>query len=359
MKVAIFHDYLRTIGGGEKLVLTLAKEIKADVITTDLDPQMVQRIGYENINILNLGKLLEKTPFKQMHASAKFRFCRFSDYDFHILSGNWAHYAAHKHHPNLFYCHTPVRAFYDLKEETVRNLPRQWQRSLSQAWIGIYRYLDQRSMKHVDRIVANSENVRRRVKQYYRREASVIYPPIPTSRYRFKEIGDFWLSVNRLYPEKRIDLQLEIFKKLPKERLKIVGGYSKGDHSSSYVSHLRAPVNVEFLGEVEEGELIDLYSKCKGLLATAIDEDFGITPVEAMASGKVTFAVNEGGYRETIVNGVTGFLLPPDAEAFAETMERIRDGDLERMKPLCQERAKLFDESIFLQKMKRMIDFKG
>ena len=103
--------------------------------------------------------------------------------------------------------------------------------------------------------------------------------------------------MNRIYPEKRIDLQFEVFRKLPEERLVIIGGYAEGDHAAKYYEKLikNIPSNVEMRGAVTEEELIDLYARCKGLICTALDEDFGLTPVEAMASGKPVVAVNEGG----------------------------------------------------------------
>jgi glycosyltransferase involved in cell wall biosynthesis len=184
----------------------------------------------------------------------------------------------------------------------------------------------------------------------------VVYTAVPTSKFRFGSIGDFWLSVNRLYPEKRIDLQLEIFRRLPGEKLRIVGEHCPGDYSEAYTKGLDVPENVEFLGGVDEEELIKLYSGCKGLITTALDEDLGLTPIEAMASGKAVLAVNEGGYRETVVDGKTGWLLPAEAGAFAEKIRKLDNSSLESMKGGCMERAAKFDEKIFLERIKSIIE---
>jgi glycosyltransferase involved in cell wall biosynthesis len=213
-----------------------------------------------------------------------------------------------------------------------------------------------RSIQHVDSIVANSENVKGRIKRFYNRDATVINPPVPTKLFEFKEVGDFWLSVNRLYPEKRIDLQYEIFRRLPDERLKIVGGSTLGDHSKAYMSKLGdVPPNVELLGQVSREELTDLYARCKGFIATAVDEDFGMTPVEAMASGKVTLATNEGGFRETLVDGVTGWLLPADRDAFVGKIRTLTQDGLMTMREACLKRSMLFDEAAFVSKMRKYI----
>ncbi len=357
MKICILHDFMSSIGGGEKLVLTLAQALDADLYTTDLKMDTVTKLGFGNVNIIDLGPLSKTPPLKQIDASSKFkRFRTKKKYDFHIFSGNWSHYSAKRLHPNLLYCHTPVRAFYDLKEWTLQNLDSGLQRLAARVWIFTHKRFNEKSIRNLDRIVANSENVRGRVRRFYGRDAVVVNPPVPTKKFRFSEFGDFWLSVNRLYPEKRIDLQLEIFRKLPDENLKIVGGFARGDHSEAYMSNLgEIPQNVELMGEISQDELTDLYARCKGFIAAAVDEDFGMTPVEAMASGKVALVTNEGGYRETVIDGETGWLLPPEPNAFASKIRELSPRVLEGMKDACIQRSKMFDEETFVERMREQI----
>jgi len=288
---------------------------------------------------------------RQLVASWRFARARLRDYDCHVFIGNWAHFAARHHHPNLYYCLTPTRAFYDLKTATLARLSPA-RRAVAATWIALHGALDQRAVRACDRIVAISENVRNRVRRFYRRDASVIFPPVATSRFRFLELGDTWLSVNRLYPEKRIELQLEVFRRLPEEKLLLVGGYTAGDLAGRYVRSLNVPPNVTLLGEVPLGQLAELYGRCRGLVTTAVDEDFGMTPVEAMAAGKCVLATDEGGYRETVVRGATGFLVPPTPEAFVETIRQLDDSTLLSMRAACVARARQFDETLFLEKMR-------
>src|SRR5438445_11455565 len=105
-----------------------------------------------------------------------------------------------------------------------------------------------------------------------------------------------------------IDLQLEVFRRLPRERLVVAGGPQMGVRMERFVRSLDPPRNVEFLGEVDDSKLRDLYATCRGLIATSQDEDFGLGPVEAMASGEAGVAVDEGGYRESVVHRKTGWL---------------------------------------------------
>jgi len=353
-KIAIFHDYIGAIGGGEKLILYLARELGADVITTDVDIDSVRKMEFEDINIISLGETVKFPPLKQISASYKFAKCDFSDkYDFFIFSGNWAPFAAKRHKPNLYYCHTPVRAFYDLYNAFLQRQPL-FIKPLFMLWVAIHKPMSEYYMKDVEKVVVNSRNTQLRINRYLHRNADIIYPPIDTSKYRFEKNGDFWLSVNRLYPEKRIGLQLDSFKLMPDEKLIIVGGYAEGDHAAKYVDDIlkNIPKNVKIMTPVSEKELIDLYARCKGFITTAIDEDFGMTPVEAMASGKPVIAVREGGYLESIIDGKTGILIEPVAYDIISAISAIEKNP-EKYRYACEEQAKKFDKSIFVENIKK------
>ena len=352
MKIAIFHDYFGAIGGGEKVVIEMAKILDADIITTDTDA--VKKID-SNVRVISLGKTIKFPPLKQISAAFRFFFCDFSkEYDLFIFTGNWSHAAAHRHHPNIWYCYTPVRAFYDLYPTF---LSRQGfiTRQLFRAWVSVHRFFDQRSIREIDRIIAISGNVQSRILKYHNRSSELIYPPVDTSLYRCIEYGNFWLSVNRLYPEKRIELQIEAFRQVPEERLVIVGGYSEGDHAAVYAEKIRRnlPPNVILRGEVTGDEIVDLYARCKAHICTALDEDYGLTPLEAMASGKPVVAVDEGGYRETVTDK-TGTLVAPSADSLAEAIRLVAQHP-EGYRDACLARARDFDMGPFIEQVKAAI----
>ncbi len=356
MKIAIFHDYIGTIGGGEKLVLTLARALSADVITTDIDKDSIKKMEFEDVNIISIGNTVKLPPLKQISASIKFALCDYSKkYDFFIFSGNWAPFAAKKHKPNLLYCHTPVRAFYDLYDSFL-NRQHFYIKPLFILWVVIHKHLSEYYMRYVGKIIANSKNTQSRIKKYMHRDAEIIYPPIDTSKYKFKISGDFWLSVNRLYPEKRVELQIDAFRLIPEEKLIIVGSYTEGDHAAKYAERIKnnLPKNVEVRRSVTNKELIDLYANCKGLITTAMDEDFGMTPVEAMASGKPVIAVNEGGYLESIIDRKTGILIEPNIGNII-TAIKIISNNPEKYRNMCEEQAKRFDKYIFIKNIKKNI----
>ena len=159
-----------------------------------------------------------------------------------------------------------------------------------------------------------------------------------------------------------MEIQLNAFKKIPNEKLIIVGGISKGDGAEKYSHYISRilPPNIKMLGRIDEKELIKLYSNCKGFITTALEEDFGLTPLEAMASGKPVIAPNEGGYKETIIDGVTGKLIDdinPDklVEAIKEVDRELKKNPL-KYKNACIKQAKKFDTKIFIKKIKQEIN---
>lgn len=332
--------------------MAIADCLHADIYTTEcrtpewFDPQK---------RIHSLGILSTRPFLKQMGATFRFAQTDLTDqYDFFIFSGNWAHHASRKNQPSLFYCHTPVRALYDLYPLFKSRLPQSIQPAYA-AWARGMRISDQRSIQRINLIVANSRHVKERIRHYYHRDAVVIYPPVHTSRYRWREYGNFWLSVNRLYPEKRIELQIEAFSRMPDQHLVIVGGASSGDHADPYGSKIykmaQKTDNISILGQISETEVIDLYSRCKGLLCTAVAEDFGITPLEAMASGKPVIAVAEGGYLETVTPDC-GKLIKPDIRDIIKAVQSVSMHP-EMYREFCMNRASVFDISVFNTAIKK------
>ena len=355
MRVAILHDHMSFIGGGERLVLTLASALGADLYATDVDPGIPAKAGFPDVRVRELARVPRTPLLRQTRQAKAFAHADLPAYDAYVLSGNWAIAAAEHCHPNLWYCHTPVRVFYDLERAFLADLSAA-KRVAARTWIRRTRPKYEADVAHVDAVVANSRNVAGRIDRYLHRRADVVHPPVDVSRFRFDRVGDAWLSVNRLSHEKRIGLQVETFRRLPQGRLMIAGGPGVGVDADAFIRSLRPPDNVTFLGEVDEPRLRDLYAACRGFLATAQDEDFGMTPVEAMASGKAVVAVDEGGYRETVVAGKTGWLVPPTPPALAEAIAAATPERLESFRPRCEARARAFDAPRFVEGMRAQVD---
>ncbi len=354
MRVAVLHDHLRFIGGGERVALTLAAAFDADLYVTDLDPTLPERAGMPKVRATEIARVPQSPPTRQNRQARAFRDYAIPDHDVYILSGNWAVFAAPRLRPNVWYCHTPVRVFYDFHDSFLSTLPRV-QRWAARRWIEQRRPEYESAAAAAQTIVANSRNVEARIERFLHRKADVVYPPVDTSRYRFGRIGDTWLAVSRLSHEKRLRLLVETFRRLPRERVAVVGGAQMGVDPDRLVRALDPPANVEFLEEIPEPKLLDLYATCRGLIAVSEDEDFGLTPVEAMAAGKAVVAVDEGGYRETIVPGETGWLVPPTAATLAAVISSTSVEGLERMRGPCERRAAAFDACVFVDRMRSIV----
>ncbi|MAG18206.1 MAG: mannosyl transferase [Candidatus Diapherotrites archaeon] len=357
MRIAIFHDYLENIGGGEKLVLETAKNLNATVITTNVNKDAIKKLNFEKIKIIDLGKTPKNTFLRHFFISLKFFLSDFSkDFDYYIFSGNRSIFATWRHKPNLWYCHSPERAAFDLHDFYKSKMS-----FFKKIFFAFYSFSFKISffslaLPNIQKIITNSKNTSKRIKKYLGKNSQIIYPPINTAFYKNKKSRGYWLSVNRLYPSKRIGLQLDAFKLIPNKKLFIIGGYVEVDDGGVHKQELLSikPDNVSFLGTISEKELQKLYSECEGFIATASDEDFGMTVVEAMASGKAVVCVDEGGFRETVIDNKTGFLVNADPLSLANAVRKTSENN-NSFKDACLKNAKKFDSKIYFEKIREVI----
>jgi len=206
---------------------------------------------------------------------------------------------------HLCYCYTPMRYTWDRREDYFppekMNL---WRRKAIYFILDRLQNWDRESSKRVDSFIACSENVRERIKRYYRREAEVIYPPVDTKFFTPGDEGeDFYLVVSALVPYKRIDLAVEAFNRLGLPLL-IIGTGPEMENLKRL-----AKGNVEFLGWQSQEKLREYYRRCRALIFPGV-EDFGIVPVEAQACGRPVIAYGEGGASETVSGPFAGSISP-------------------------------------------------
>lgn len=358
MKVAVLHNFMDNIGGAEKVGLTLARDLEADMYSTNVNQHMIAKMGF-GVRVHSIGRIPINAPFRQQLALLRFRHVKFKKhYDAFIIDGDWAMSAAVKNKPNIWYVHSPIREIWDLYRYTRTYTVPWYLRFIFDIWVHYNRYLNKKYVKQVDALVCNSTNVQRRIKKYLGREAKVIHPPIDTKKFTYNKNGDFWLSVNRLISHKRVELQLEAFAQLPREKLVIVGSYEQSRHFKQYKEKIQRlkPKNVTIINHATDEEIKELYANCKGFITTAQNEDFGMTPVEAMASGKPVIAPAQGGYLETVVDGKTGVLIKDiTAKKLVEAILDVAKRP-ERYKKACQQRAKEFDTSVFIKKIREELE---
>lgn len=347
MKIAILSCLDFSIpGGAERFFIDMATALDATIVCLKYDSQLADVYPLaRSVRFHPLNRSLPAEPLKQVAGMMLFRHLHL-DYDFFIVTDDMAlRYLVHDV-PHCYFMLTPRRALYDMYYQTLsdQNLP---QRIVYTFILTLFRHLDRRFVKrNVKNVAGISHNVRNRIWKAYQKQATVIYPPIHENLYLNNGYENFWLSVSRVDKWKRIELQIEAFRGMPEKKLKIVGkiysGYEHLVHS--------APSNVEFLGMIRDDELTSLYSLCRGFLTTAIDEDYGLTPLEAMACGKPVVATKEGGYLETVIDGYTGILVDPDPVAIREAINII-DGDPSRYAVAAQLQAARFDYKLFKEQL--------
>ena len=173
---------------------------------------------------------------------------------------------------------------------------------------------------------------------YGKRPRTAVGAPIRTEKYQYREPEDFYLTAGGLRFNKRVDWQIRAASRTG-IKLVVAGGGQEMKHLKSLANKLDA--NVEFKGRVGEDELLDLYSRCKAFIFTAMNEDFGMVPLEAMASGKPVFCVNEGGPLEYL-DSSTSFLFN-DIDGLVKLLKSVKDEQMTAMKNACIEKAKEFD----------------
>lgn len=252
------------------------------------------------------------------------------------------------------YCHSPPRYLWDMQEEYAKQSSGLGPlgRLAFRLIVPYVREVDRRAAQRVDHFIANSTFVQERIKKCYGHESTVIHPPVDLDS--FTPSGqppeDFYLVVSQLVPYKRIDVAVQAFNRLGK-RLVVIG---KGSELESLKA--QAGRNIEILGGQPWSVVLDYFHRCRAFVFPGI-EDFGITPLEAMASGRPVIAFAQGGVLETVIDGETGlFFYEQTAEALADAINRF-ELLLDPMHPdQCREQAAQFSVQRFQTETTRFLN---
>ena len=309
MKVAIIHYWLVSQRGGEKVLDALcAIWPEADIFTHVYDPAksspaLLKRVVKTTfIQKLPFAKRLYKKYLPLMPFALEM--LNLSGYDLVISSesGPAKGVLVDPTAVHICYCHSPMRYIWD-QYHVYRAHSGRITRFAMALLLPALRAWDFLSAARVDHFVANSRFVASRIDKYYRRQATVIYPPVDVDQFSIvPDIGDYYLALGQLVPYKRIDIAVDAFTLMGK-RL-IVAGTGEEERKLK----ASAGASIEFVGWQSDAQIRDLMSHCKALVFPG-EEDFGIVPVEAMASGRPVIAFGRGGALETVFPGKTGVLF--------------------------------------------------
>ncbi|AOZ77271.1 glycosyltransferase family 4 protein [Clostridium pasteurianum] len=357
MKVALVHDWLTNMGGAERVVINF-KEIYKDspIYTTLYNPEKLDE-ELKNIDVRTSFLQNEKNLKKGHQSLLPFMPMAFESFDLNeydiILSSSSSCAKGVVTNPNsmhVCYCHTPMRYGWEFYYEYANNWDmKKIKRNMLKYFINYIRVWDNVSSNRVDYFIANSQNVARRIWKHYRRESVVIHPPVRCKLFNISDIDeDYFLILSRLVPYKKVDLAVKAFNELGLPLVVIGDGVERQKLESI------AKDNIKFLGRQPDSVIKEYYSKCRAFLFPG-DEDFGITPLEAQASGRPVIAFGKGGALETVVENQTGvFFREQTVDSLKDAVKRFEGVKFD--KQAIRKHAEEFDEEIFKEKIKSFIE---
>ncbi len=372
MKIAIIHDFLTYWGGAEQVLLSLHRMYpEAPIYTLIYDEKFVKKY-FPQANIK--GSFLQKFPAflrrrkKYLLPLAAVAPETFDLKDFDLVISSSSSFAkgvvVKPKTIHITYCHTPTRFLWDWYWEYLReNNISGWKKIFVIPVLHYLRMWDKSVADRIDYFIANSGTTQKRIKKFYRRDSHVIYPPADTDKFSVQggsvmigkttdqtEEKKYFLIVSRLSPYKKIEVAIEAFNKLDWP-LVIVGEGEYGEHLKQI-----AGKNIRFAGFVENEKLVDYYLGAKALIFPG-EDDFGITAIEAMASGIPVIALRRGGVRETVVEGVTGeFFDFSVAPLIADAVMRFAGKEPQYSAQAMRAQASKFSRQIFEKKIGQYVE---
>jgi glycosyltransferase involved in cell wall biosynthesis len=357
MKVAIIHYWLVGMRGGEKVIEALCEMYpQADIFTHVYVPEIVSdRIRQHNviptfINALPRAARMYKTYLPLMPLALEQLDLRGYDLIISSESGPSKGIIPPSDALHVCYCHTPMRYIWNMYHDYRKSAG--WVARLMMPPLAHYlRMWDVTSAARVDSFVANSTTVATRIHRYYGANSIVIHPPVDTDAFSIaapSELEDYYLMVGELVAYKRPDLAVRAFNEM-KLKLVVIGGGEMLDE----IRRLAGPT-VTVLGSQPFDVLKKHYARCRALIFPG-EEDFGMVPVEAMASGRPVVAFGRGGAVETVTNGISGaFFAEQTVEAISSAIESLANIEIDSEKIVAH--ARQFGRDQFFQKMRVHID---
>ncbi|MER2265749.1 glycosyltransferase [Methylobacterium oxalidis] len=326
MRVAIVHYWLVGMRGGEKVIEALARMYpEADIFTHVVVPEAIsEEIRSHRIRTSFIAKLPRasrhyKTYLPLMPLALEQLDLRGYDLILSSESGPAKGIVPPEGAVHVCYCHSPMRYIWNMYHD-YRSSAGRLTRLAMPLMTHYLRTWDESSAARVDHFIANSSTVAARIRRYYRREASIIHPPVNVDAFApvsDSELGDYHLMVGELVRYKRPDIAVKAFNAMRRPLVVIGGGEMLAE-----IRALAGPT-VKVLGPQPFAQLQHHYARCRGLIFPG-EEDFGIVPVEAMASGRPVVAYGRGGATETVVEGQTGtFFEVQNFDALIEAVERL------------------------------------
>lgn len=359
-KTIILHDTFLYKWGGERLILMMAKALEADLASGFFSQWSFDlRKEWFKWKMISLSNEVFKKWFR--HFKLKFAFLfktKFlKEYDTVIFSGDSISAVRNcdKNIKKIYYCHTPPRYLYDLKEIYIKKVPFLL-RPVFLFVSYIFRKMYESDIKKMDVILTNSINTQKRIKKFLWLDSTILYPPVNLEEFKFIWQKDYYLSFARLSDAKRVDRVVEAFKQLPDKKLVVI--YWENDPQKEKIFSLAENAkNIEFKTLPWNVGFTDYVGNSIATIYIPIDEDFGMSPVESMAAGKPVLGVNEWWLKETIIDKETWVLISPEAKIpdIVDAVKFLTKEKSLEMREKCEKRALDFSLWEFEKQLKNII----
>jgi len=339
-KVALVHDYLVQYGGAEKTLEAIIELFpNAPIYTSVYKPGNFTGAISEAKVVTSgaINSLFKAVPLLSKYLTfltpLVFESFDLSDYDL-IISDSSSYAKGVLTKPNqlhISYIHTPPRFLYGYSVENTKRTA--WYYSPFVTIVDHFlRLWDFSAAQRPNYLVANSKEIQGRIKKFYKRDSTVIYPPVELAEASSEDVKDFYLVAGRLVAYKNFDVVIKAFNLLPKLKLHVIGS----GHEEPRLKAL-ASENVTFLGKVSDAEKHKIMDQCLGLINAVKDEDFGIVPIEVLSHGRPVLVHHSAGHLETVKEGVSGmFFDDVEPEKLAEKI-KLFDKDIKQGKYDVQE----------------------
>lgn len=364
MKTAIITDFLNQLGGAEIVTHQIATLFpEADIFTMMAEQEVVDTY-FGNHRIIEHPKMKDSGWRRRHYRKLLPLYPTYvEDFDLRaydlVISSSYLWAKGILCRPrtlHISYVHTPMRQAWIKYHEYLKNENDigRFTRTALRYVMNYLRLWDQSTANRVDYFIANSTTVQRRIKKIYQRKSKVIHPPIKVQKYRNLEAerGDYYITVGRLVPYKRVDLLVETFNQLPDKKLYILGSGNDMDR----LKDLKKSENIHFKGFVDEDTKTKLTAGAKAFLFAA-EEDFGMSPVEAMAVGTPVIGYGRGGTRDYIKPNINGqFFNNQSVKSLTNAIHRFEQQEFDHRE--IRNSVRPFDESEFIKHMQSFIDDK-
>lgn len=360
MKVAVVHYWWVTNRGGEAVVSALVELFpNADIFVHVCDEKLVRKTLGPSFTGEITGTFISRFPGAKRHYQKYLPFMPLAlenldltSYDLVISSesGPAKGVVTRPDALHICYCHSPMRYIWDMYHEYLSNAG-WFVRTFFPIFAHWLRLWDRVSAERVDRFIANSSFVASRIRKFYRRDSDVIFPPVNVTKFdpsRPRE--NFYLCLGQLVGYKRVDIAISAFNQMGIPLVVIGEGELLGQFQ-----RMVAP-NVSLLGWQDYSIVKDHLERCRALIFPGV-EDFGIVPVEAMASGAPVIGFARGGVLDTVIDGKTGVLFNEQtADALISAVDKVESGEVRFDSSYLHAHALKYDKSIFIDKISQAIN---